>query len=443
MDDAAALRLIEEEMSLPDGTPMGRAFTSDPWQRDSILRPCLATDERGLPLHRNIYIELSRGCGKTHLVGILATVEALRGDGTHCFAVAKDAQQAGILLDSIKGQIYRNARLGRLFTVTREEVRCASTQSFIRVMSSDVPSFYGLGASARRIRLLLDELCQWPERGLFDAATSTLPKCTDSQMVIISNAGLEGTWQQEVRVAAEADGYYLYTTPDVPASWVSKEDLARAEQTLPPEVYNRYYRNKWVKSTGGFVSLAAWDACAVRLPRLDAKTPVVVGADAAVSGDCFALVAVTRAPERHADAVAVRAVRVWAPERGRSIDFQEPWDWLAEFVGAHSVVEITYDPYQLHDMMSRFNRKYGVWCVPFDQGIARAIADSALFSLIREKRLLHGGDPILREHVSNAAFHMSAREDTKGRLVKAAPRRKIDALVALSMAASEALRLYL
>ena len=92
--------------------------------------------------------------------------------------------------------------------------------------------------------------------------------------------------------------------------------------------------------------------------------------------------------------------------------------------------------------MTRFTAAHGIWCRQFSQMADRALADSALYQHIRSKRLRHSGDPTLREHISNCGFKVAANEDSKARLVKRG-KGKIDAAVALSMAASECLRLVL
>ena len=79
----------------------------------------------------------------------------------------------------------------------------------------------------------------------------------------------------------------------------------------------------------------------------------------------------------------------------------------------------------------------------FDQGPRRAQGDSDLLQLIGGRRLKHNGDPLLREHALNAAFRISPREDTRGRFTKAHPNKRIDGLVALSMAAAQAMHLLL
>jgi len=441
LDADAALDFLREHMSLPDGRRLRETMPDDPWIEADVLRPILAVNGDGLPLHPLVYVELARGHWKTGGVAAVAMVEALRADGTEVYAIASDFDQAALLVEAMRGQARRNPLLARLFHQTKYEFSVPSTGSRIRIMSSDAPSFFGIGVDARRLRIVCDELGQWQGRELFDAAITTLPKARDAQLVIISNAGVKGTWQEEVRMGAAASGYHLFSAPGVIASWIRPEDLERVKATVPPPVFARFYENKWVEEVGGFIEMEAWDACQATVPPLDAHTPVVIGVDAAVSGDCFACVAVSRDPDRPRDGVMVRDVRIWKPDGGL-IDFDEPRAYLAEFCRAHRVVQVAYDPFQLHDFMTQFQRANTVWCEPFQQGPQRAKADSDLFQLIRAGRLVHDGEPSLREHAAACGFKVAAQEDTRARLVKRG-KAKIDAAVALSMAASACLYLLL
>jgi phage terminase large subunit-like protein len=84
-----------------------------------------------------------------------------------------------------------------------------------------------------------------------------------------------------------------------------------------------------------------------------------------------------------------------------------------------------------------------VWAKPFNQGVDREKADYQLFTLIRDKRIWHGGNPDMLEHIQNAGKHQATSEDTKLRIVKKPKGGHIDLVVATSMAAYECLRLML
>lgn len=201
------------------------------------------------------------------------------------------------------------------------------------------------------------------------------------------------------------------------AEW---EDIDTAERFLP--------------------SITWWDGCKEDLAPLDARTPIVLAADAGVSNDSFGLSGVSRHPERHTD-VAVRLARVWYP-RGAPLNFDAIEGEIRTLCATWNVVEIAYDPYQLHQMMTRLQNDGVAWTRPFNQGAERLVADKQLLDLITQRRLAHDGDAELRTHIDNA--------DRKGgdaagqlRLVKRTARGKIDLAVATSMAAAQCLELNL
>lgn len=252
---------------------------------------------------------------------------------------------------------------------------------------------------------------------------------------------------------------------------------------------------------GQFVPEAVWLAnYDPDLPPLmpGDRTPIVLGVDAGVTGDNFAVVAVSRHPDRPLDP-AVRMVKVWQPPKNGAIDFDEVERFLRivclggcvnmhpnragnvmsdgemcaehpQFVYQHkvtgletcsagpipcdacaagtrtlrfNVAQIAYDAYQLVDMMQRLSRERVAWCRAFSQGSERLESDARLRSLIMNRRMAHRNDATLNAHVAAANAKSAPGEETKLRLVKRNPGSKIDAAVGLSMGTSECLRLIL
>lgn len=221
------------------------------------------------------------------------------------------------------------------------------------------------------------------------------------------------------------------TQPRLP--WQSAAYYAQEAAILTPGEFQRVHRNQWVTSENVFVAGEWWDACRGDT-AIDA--PVIIGMDAAVSGDCFAIVGVSRRD----DTVIVRFCRVWKPPKGGAIDFSEPEAFLREVCTQYNVLQIAYDPYQLHDMATRLRRAGVGWLRSFNQSSERLVADKSLYDAIRDRRIIHDGQPDLAEHVKNANSKSEGDID-KLRIVKRAEHLKIDAAVALSMAHAEARRL--
>jgi phage terminase large subunit-like protein len=221
-----------------------------------------------------------------------------------------------------------------------------------------------------------------------------------------------------------------------------KRYYASEAATQTPNQFTRLHHNKWVSAESSFVPIEWWDACNNPLPlKPGEKTPLVIGLDAAVSGDCFGLVVVSRDPLNPKQGIAVRACRVWTPPKGGKIDFIGPENAVREFCKLYNVIECCYDPYQLYDMGTRLTKEGVTWMNPFDQGVKRMESDKSLYDLILQKRIRHDGNPELREHIANANAKQSTEIDSKMRIVKKAESRKIDLVISTSMACFECLRL--
>lgn len=186
-----------------------------------------------------------------------------------------------------------------------------------------------------------------------------------------------------------------------------------------------------------------WDACHdPALPPLDEYTPVVLAADAGVSSDSFALVGVSRHPD-DGQLVAQQLARVWVPG-GQALDYGPIQAEIAQLCETYNVIELAYDPYQLHQMAGTLRSEYGVNTRAFSQAAERLMADRGLRDLIVQRRLRHRGDPTLRQHIDNANAKRADDGAVRSlRIVKRAPSLKIDLAVALSMAAARCLALNL
>ena len=228
-----------------------------------------------------------------------------------------------------------------------------------------------------------------------------------------------------------------------------------------------------------YITPQSWARCYdPNMPELTRVEPCVIGIDAAVRDDCFAVVVASRHPA-NIERPAIRLVRTWRPSRGHPIDMRQPERfirWLAEGgcanehprsmpligdheldgspiedcllcvnhqhdVGPYNVLEIAYDPTQLEGMIQGFQRD-GIWGTSrFDQGKDRLIADAGMRRLAMRVELAHNGDPVLAEHVTKAKAKVSPDEDRTLRIIKSAPDQKIDAAVAASMAVARAMKL--
>jgi phage terminase large subunit-like protein len=153
--------------------------------------------------------------------------------------------------------------------------------------------------------------------------------------------------------------------------------------------------------------------------------------------DCFAVVMVTRHPDRPAD-VMVRYCGIWQATPGELLNFQPIEEEIRRLCRDFSVIEVAYDPHQLHDMATRLKTAHIANFKPFGQGKDRQLADKQLQDVIMARRIAHDGNPALRQHIDNADVKKYGVGEGI-RLVKRSTSQKIDASVATSMAVSRCL----
>ena len=221
-----------------------------------------------------------------------------------------------------------------------------------------------------------------------------------------------------------------------------RKELDSLESLTGPR-YARLRLGLWVDDDDGesfLGSIAMWDNCQIELSAPNKHQPMVLGMDAAINGDTFALVGVSLYGNASDQTLAVRLCRVWEPN-GDALDYGQIENEIRQIIRDYNIVQIAYDPYQAHYLAQRLSDK--VWCEPFNQQSRRLEADAALRQLIMTRRMVHNGDhEVIRSHLMNA----NAKMDETGhklRIVKRESSKKIDAVVALSMASHAALGLNL
>lgn len=260
---------------------------------------------------------------------------------------------------------------------------------------------------------------------------------------------LEAVWERAKAGQQVHDEYPIYANGRLIAyidegvrarrmPWQTPDYYQDAEASSTPNEFARIHLNEWVDAQGAFVEIALWDGLVVaRVP--DEKLTVVLGVDASVSGDCSAVVAVGMVNDLPTELETV----IFEPPKKGTLDYSitiEPT--IRRMMTQYQVVGVAYDPYQMHDLMTRLRMEYAPYDEQhapqdqffhaFSQQNARLKADNDLLSRIRQKRMRHRGNPTLREHVQNA--DQKAVTETAIRIVKRNSGKPIDGLVALSMA---------
>lgn len=259
-------------------------------------------------------------------------------------------------------------------------------------------------------------------------------------------------WERALKGERVHDAYPIYRTGDgliayidsgVDArrmAWQTPDYYAKAEASSLPHEFRRIHLNEWVDSQSALINVALWDRLAGDV-RVDDpyKTDVILAADASVSGDCTAL-AVIGWMDGHP--VELETL-VWEPPKGGKLDYGETLEPAVRgCFDRWRVIGVAYDPYQLHDMMTRLQKEYAPYdddvtdkrekfFYAFPQGGERLEADTQLVGRIRQGNFAHAGNDVVRQHIQNADGKASG--DKAVRIVKRSESMPVDAVVAISM----------
>jgi hypothetical protein len=184
-----------------------------------------------------------------------------------------------------------------------------------------------------------------------------------------------------------------------------------------------------------FVNIAWWDACRDDLPKMTKHWPMVVGLDASKGGattlpDTFAIVGVSRHPDDR-DILVVRYKQIWKPPPGGLLDFEQPKNEIRRLSQTYAILEFVYDPYQLHDTCTTL-RKEGIGHFKEFSGTKVLLADRRLQNTIVHQKIVHDGDPTLRQHIDNADCRKHKEDGI--RIIKRTDSLKVDLAKALSIA---------
>lgn len=454
LGDVDPIDWIEKNFFLAD---TGRLMTLHERQRRPLVE-ALRRDDNDHYIYNTVLWSWPKKSAKSSVIAAVVLFVAATRPRSSIKLVANDLKQA----DSRVGAYVREAV--KLNPDLRDCVKISVSNYLITFPNGSriemVPIDPSGEAGGNDDIIVYSELWGWKSKAhqkMWSEMTLSPTKYGNSQRWIDTYAGEDGEapiLERLYRISVK-EGYQLWDDWEVYVSdaarlltvWVTQHHLpwqtsedgrayyAEQSSTLTPNEYDRMHGNLWVSSVNAFVPMEWWAACRGPIPPMDKYREIVVAMDAAVSGDCFGIVAVARTGDR----VYPVFIRKWQPKRGQKLDYTDLADpsntefpegvirWL---IKEYNVLRVGYDPYQLHHLCNSLAQEGLAFFEPFNQGQERAVADKALYDIIRDRRLVHDGNPDLTEHVGNAN---RTADDKNIRIVKRAEHLKIDLVVTLSM----------
>ena len=409
------------------------------------------------------------------------------------YGCASDRQQASIVFDVAVDMVDQCPALKKRIKPVMSVKRLVyqPTNSYYQVLSAEAYTKHGLNVHG----VIFDELHSQPNRELFDVMTKGSGDArTQPLFFLITTAGTDRNsvcFEQHMKAKDILEGrkidntFYpvIYGIED-DDDWTDEKNWYKANPSLghtidiekvrnafnsakenPAEenVFRQLRLNQWVKQSTRWMQMEKWDECD---GKIDEKSLLgrecYAGLDLSSSSDITAFVLVF--PPRTDDEEYIILPYCWIPEENMALRVRRdhvPYDvwektgdlqttegnvihygfiekFIEELGKKYHILEIAFDRWGATQMVQDLEGM-GFTVVPFGQGYKdMSPATKELMKLTLEKRIKHGGHPVLRWMMDN----VFVRQDPAGNIKpdKEKSTEKIDAVVALIMALDRAIR---
>ena len=477
------------------GTWAGKPFELIDWQeriiRDifGILKP------NGYRQFNTAYIEIGKKNGKSELAAAVALLLCC-GDGeerAEVYGCAADRQQASIVFEVAADMVRMCPALGKRVKILASQKRMVylPTNSFYQVLSAEAYSKHGFNIHG----VVFDELHTQPNRKLFDvmtkgsgdarmqplyflittAGTDTQSICYETHQKakdILEGRKIDSTFYPVIYGAKEDEDW---TDPEV---WkrsnpslgitvgIDKVQAACDSARQNPAEENSFRQlrlNQWVKQSVRWMPMDKWDACALPVDAESLEGRVCYGGlDLSSTMDITAFVLVF--PPTEEDEPFAVLPYFWIPEENIDLRVRRdhvPYDvwekqgflmttegnvvhygfietFIEKLGEKYNIREIAFDRWGAVQMVQNLEGM-GFTVVPFGQGFKdMSPPTKELMKLTLEKKIAHGGHPVMRWMADNIFIRTDPAGNIKADKEKST--EKIDGVIALIMGLDRAIR---
>lgn len=309
------------------------------------------------------------------------------------YAVASDSDQAGLLVDALRGLVGRSNLSGALKVETRRVVN-VRTHATLEVLASDGASAYGL----KPFLVIADELSVWPStpnaREVWTAVLSSVPKLPDSRLVVLTSAGAPSHWSAKVLAHARQSSAWHTHEVEGPCPWIAEDALAEQRALLTESQYARLHLNRWTEPEDSLTTADDLRACVTLADFPLEPAPgqrYVALLDVGLTFDATVLAVMHAEHRMGPDGPARRFVldRLdrWRGTRANPVQLDQVEAQIVEVARAYGVHQVVADPYQAAQLLQRLGAR-GIRAEPFTfssqsvgrlaLGLHRAIRDHAI-----------------------------------------------------------------
>lgn len=484
-----------ESLCHTKGTWAGKKFELIDWQ-EQIIRDLFGTlKPNGYRQFNTAYVEIPKKQGKSELAAAVALLLCC-GDGeerAEVYGCAADRQQATIVFDVAADMVRMCPALNKRVKILASQKRIiyTPTNSFYQVLSAEAYSKHGFNIHG----VVFDELHTQPNRKLFDvmtkgsgdarmqplyflittAGTDTNSICYETHQKakdILEGRKIDTTFYPVIYGADESDDWtdprvWRKANPSLDITvGIDKVEAACNSAKQNPSEENSFRQlrlNQWVKQAVRWMPMEKWDACAFPVDEDELEGRVCYGGlDLSSTTDITAFVLVF--PPLDEDDKYVVLPYFWVPEDTLDLRVRRdhvPYDlwerkgylqttegnvvhygYIEKFIEKlgerFNIREIAFDRWGAVQMVQNLEGM-GFTVVPFGQGFKdMSPPTKELMKLVLEKRIAHGGHPVLRWNMDNIFIRTDPAENIKADKEKST--EKIDGAVATIMALDRAIR---
>jgi hypothetical protein len=379
---------------LENGRRWGECAVSVQWEdAKAVLDPASPTPYN--------YLTRARGFSKTgdlagDNIAVLLTQAPPRA---RLYALAADANQAGLLLDAIGGYVARTPELAGALTLQEQKVIATRSGASLQVLPADAASVWGL----KPFFSTIDELSAWHEtprtQRVFEAVTTGAAKVPGSRIVVLCTAGDPGHFSRKVLDHAYADD--LWRVHEVPGlvPWMDPKRIKGEGRRLPESSYRRLFLNEWVESEDRLAGEDDLAACVVLDGPQEPKAGVryVIGVDLGLKSDATdaCVCHSERIPGTDTPRIVLDRMGVWKGSRLKPVQLGRVEEWVEEVSRRYGRATVRFDPYQAVHMDQRL-KKTGISVDEFTFGPASVGKLATLMlQLIGEHSIALPDDPDL------------------------------------------------
>ena len=482
-----------ESLCHTKGTWAGKKFELIDWQ-EQIIRDLFGTlKPNGYRQFNTAYVEIPKKQGKSELAAAVALLLCCGEERAEVYGCAADRQQATIVFDVAADMVRMCPALNKRVKILASQKRIiyTPTNSFYQVLSAEAYSKHGFNIHG----VVFDELHTQPNRKLFDvmtkgsgdarmqplyflittAGTDTNSICYETHQKakdILEGRKIDTTFYPVIYGADESDDWtdprvWRKANPslDITVGMDKVEAACNSAKQNPGEEnsFRQLRLNQWVKQAVRWMPMDKWDACAFAVNEDELEGRVCYGGlDLSSTTDMTAFVLVF--PPQDEDDKYIILPYFWVPEDTLDLRVRRdhvPYDlwekkgylqttegnvvhygYIEKFIEKlgerFNIREIAFDRWGAVQMVQNLDGM-GFTVVPFGQGFKdMSPPTKELMKLVLEKRIAHGGHPVLRWNMDNIFIRTDPAGNIKADKEKST--EKIDGAVATIMALDRAIR---